>query len=477
MTKSPSDALVVGSGPNGLAAAVTLAQAGVKVTVLEGADTVGGGTRSQELTLPGVLHDVCSGSHPFAALSPVFAALPLGDHGLQWLWPEVDLAHPLDGERVAVLTRSLADTVAGLGADGPAWQRLFEPLLARFDDIADEILQPMLHLPRHPVTLARFGTRALLSATLMGRRFETDEARALWAGNAAHGFHPLDRPGTAGIGLMLAGAGHHVGWPVPAGGSQAIADALVGLLTKLGGTVETGVWVKSLDSLPPSDLVLFDTSPRALATIAGDRLPGRVKRAYLRFRYGPAAFKLDLAVEGGLPWSAPDCRRAGVVHVGGTLEEIAAAEAATHRGRMPEKPFVLVGQQYLCDPQRSAGDVHPIWTYAHVPHGYRGDATDAILDQLERFAPGTRDRVVAQHASGPQAIEAYNPNYIGGDIATGAHDLRQVVARPRLALDPYATGIPGVYLCSAATPPAAGVHGMCGYNAARRALRYLDRRR
>jgi phytoene dehydrogenase-like protein len=469
------DAVVVGAGPNGLAAAVTLAEAGASVVVLEAADEIGGGARSRELTLPGLVHDVCSAIHPLGVASPYLTTLPLDEHGLEWRFPEIDLAHPLDGGRAGVLVRDLDATAAGLGDDGPAWRRLFGPLVERFDRVGGEILQPVLHVPRHPVDLVRFGLRALPPATLLARLLRTDEARSLLAGAAAHAFTPLSRPLTSAVGVTLIAAGHHAGWPVAAGGSQSIVDALAGLLTKLGGTVETGVRVASLDEVPPARVKLFDTTPRALATIAGDRLPDRVRRAYTRYRYGPAAFKLDLAVEGGVPWTAEACRRAGTVHVGGPVDEVARAEADVHRGRMPARPFVLVGQQYLCDPGRSVGDVHPLWAYTHVPRGYTGDATAAMLEQIERFAPGTRDRIVATHVTTPAAFEAYNPNYVGGDIATGATDPWQMIARPRLAADPYATGIPGVYLCSAATPPGAGVHGMCGHHAARRALRHLRR--
>jgi phytoene dehydrogenase-like protein len=469
------DAVVVGSGPNGLAAAVTLAQAGLSVTVLEADDEIGGGTRTEELTVPGVLHDVCSAVHPFGVASPFLATLPLADHGLAWRWPEVDLAHPLDGGRAGVLVRSLPGTVAGLGADGRAWARTFGPLVEHFGDIATEMLGPFVHVPRHPLTLVRFGLRAGLPATALARRFRTDEARALFAGAAAHVFRPLRELGTAGPGVMLLASGHAVGWPVAAGGSHAITRALAGLLGQLGGTIETGVQVSALAELPPARVTLFDVTPSALVDIAGDRLPTRVRRAFSRWKYGPGAHKLDLAVDGGIPWAAEACRRAGTVHLGGTIEEIAAAELAVHRGRMPERPFVLVGQQYLCDPERSAGNVHPIWAYAHVPHGYTGDATDAVLSQIERFAPGTRERIVAQHTIDPPGFEKYNPNYVGGDIAAGANNLRQLLLRPRVSLDPYSTGIPGVYLCSAATPPGAGVHGMCGNLAAKRALRDLTR--
>jgi len=471
-----TSAIVVGAGPNGLAAAVALAREGVEVTVLEAASTVGGGTRSAELTVPGVIHDVCSAVHPFGAASPFLRSVDLQRHGLRWRWPEIELAHPLDGGRAAVLVRSLEETAEGLGGDGPAWRRVFGPLVERFDDVMAEVLQPLAHVPRHPLTLARFGWRALLPASVLARRWGHDEARALFAGVAAHAIHPLSRPTTGAAGMLLTAAGHAVGWPVAEGGSQAIADAMAGLLQELGGRIDTGVLVESLDELPPADITMLDLAPLAVVRLAGDRLPERVQRSYLRWRHGPAAFKVDLAVEGGLPWVNEACRRAGTVHVGGTFEEIALAEREVYTGRMPAHPFVLVAQQYLADPSRSQGDTHPVWAYAHVPRGFDGDATEAILDQIERFAPGTRPRVLGTHVTGPAALEAYNPNYVGGDIATGANDPRQMVIRPRLARDPYATGIPGVYLCSAATPPGAGVHGMCGANAARTALGALRRR-
>jgi phytoene dehydrogenase-like protein len=468
-----STATVVGSGPNGLACAVALAQAGVEVTVLEAEETIGGGTRSAELTVPGVLHDVCSAFHPGAVTSPFFRSLDLEAHGLEWRWPEIDLAHPLDDGSAATMVRSLEQTVAGLGADGPAWRRLFGNSVANFDAVNEEIMRPLLHLPKHPVLLTRFGLPATAPATLLTRRWKTPGARALFGGVAAHTFSPLTRPFSASAGVALIAAGHAGGWPAAAGGSQSIAAALAAVLREHGGKVETGVRVSSLAELGTPDVIAFDLAPSAVADVAGDRLPSRVARAYRRYRHGPGAFKVDLAVEGGVPWTAAACRRAGTVHAIGSFEELVAAERDINRGRMPERPFVLVGQQYLADPQRSAGDVHPIWAYAHVPSGYDGDGEKAVLDQIERFAPGLRERIVASSSSSPAELEAYNPNYIGGDIATGANDPLQMTFRPRLALDPYSTGVPGLFICSAATPPGGGVHGMGGYNAAQSALRHL----
>ncbi|GAA1770394.1 NAD(P)/FAD-dependent oxidoreductase [Nocardioides hankookensis] len=463
---SAPDAVVVGSGPNGLAAAVTLAQRGLSVTVLEARDTIGGGTRTEELTVPGVLHDVCSAIHPFGVGSPFLSSLPLTEHGLVWRWPEVDVAHPLDDGTAGVLRGSVEETAAGLGADADRWRGVFGPLVERYDALADEALGPIVHVPSHPVMLARFGLRAGLPAAVLARRFRTEPARALFGGCAAHVSRPLDRPLTSAVGAMLIVAGHRHGWPVAEGGSRAITDALASLLRSLGGTIETGVEVTAMAELPPSRVRLFDTTPTAFAEIAGLEPP--------RWRYGCSAYKLDLAVEGGVPWTAEAARRAGTVHLGGTFAEIARAEAEVARGRMPERPYVLVGQQYLADPTRSAGDVHPVWAYAHVPHGYAGDATDAVLAQLERFAPGVRERIVATHVTDPAGFAAYNANYVGGDIAAGATTVRQLVARPRLT-DPYATAVPGAYLCSASTPPGPGVHGMCGHRAALRALDDLSR--
>jgi len=468
-----SEAIVVGAGPNGLAAAAHLAVAGVRVTVVEAAPTIGGGTRTSELTLPGLLHDECSASHPMGARSPAFGSLGLERHGLEWAWPELDLAHPLDGGRAVAMQRSIEVTASGLGRAGNAWKRLFGPPARRFDALGEDILRPVQHLPRHPLALAGFGLRALSPATLLARALPGAEARALFGGVAAHSFSPLSAPLSSAVGVVLVAAGHSHGWPVARGGSQAIAEALAAVVREQGGTIETGRPVRSLDELPRADAVLLDLAPGAVADLAGERLPPRVARAYRRYRHGPGAFKVDLAVEGGVPWADPASGRAGTVHVAGSFGEIAAGERDVNRGRMPERPFVLLCQQYLADPSRSRGDVHPVWAYAHVPAGYEGDATEALLDQVERFAPGLRERILARHVRSPADLESYNANYIGGDIVTGANTPWQTLSRPRLALDPYATGIPGVYICSAATPPGGGVSGMNGYNAARSALRRL----
>ncbi len=470
-----STATVVGSGPNGLACAVALARAGVEVTVLEAAETIGGGTRSAELTVPGVIHDVCSAGHPMAAASPFFRSLELERHGLEWRQPEVDLVHPLDGGGAAAMVRSLEQTAAGLGEDGRAWRRLFAAPAGNFDALNEDLMLPVAHLPKHPISLARFGLPAAAPATLVTRGWRTPGARALFGGVAAHSFSQLTRPLSASVGMALISACHSVGWPVAAGGSQSIPNALASVLGEHGGRIETGVRVRSLAELGSPDVVAFDLAPGAVAEIVGERLPGRVARAYRRYRHGPAAFKVDLAVEGGVPWSAEPCRRAGTVHAIGSFEEIVAAERDVNRGRMPARPFVLVCQQYLADPQRSAGDVHPIWAYAHVPHGYDGDGEKAVVDQIERFAPGLRERIVATSVRSPAELEADNANYVGGDIVTGANTPWQMAIRPRLALDPYATGVPGLFICSAATPPGGGVHGMSGYNAAQSALRHLGR--
>jgi phytoene dehydrogenase-like protein len=470
-----SEAIVVGSGPNGLACAVELARNGLDVTVLEAEDRIGGGARTSELTLPGLLHDDCSATHPMAAASPFLRSLDLAEHGLEWLWPEVGLAHPLDDGSAGVMMRSVEETAEGLGEDGSAWKRVFGSSSAHFGSLLDDMLAPILHVPRHPFRLACFGIAAAAPATVLARAWKTAQARALFGGVAAHSFAPLNRLLSSAVGCALIDAGHAFGWPVARGGSGAITDALGSVLEGYGGRIETGRRVASYAEVEGADVVAFDLAPGAVAEIMGDRLPSRVARAYRRYRHGPGAFKLDLAVEGGLPWTNEACRRAGTVHVIGTFEELVAAEAAINRGEMPDRPFILVGQQYLADPVRSRGDLHPVWVYAHVPHGYAGDATESVLAQLERFAPGTRERIVASARRNPAELSAYDANYVGGDIITGANTPWQTLIRPRLALDPYKTGVEGTYICSAATPPGAGAHGMNGYNAARSALRRLDR--
>jgi len=466
---------IVGSGPNGLACAAVLARAGVPVTVYEAASTIGGGTRSMDLTGHGLIHDVCSAVHPMAVASPVFVDLDLEAHGLEWCYPEVDLAHPLDGGRAGIMRRDIDATAAGLGeTDGKAWKALFGAPSRAFPKLNEDINRPIIHFPRHPFSLARFGLPSLAPATTLAGRFETEEAKALFGGVAAHSFARLDRFMSSAIGMALVTAGHSQGWPVARGGSRAITDALAAVIREHGGAIETGRRVTSVDELPAGEIVVFDLSPAGVVGLAGHRLPDPVRKAYQRYEYGPGAFKVDLAVEDGIPWENEACRRAGTVHVVGSFAELVAAESETNHGRMPSRPFILVGQQYLADPSRSNGNVHPVWAYAHVPNGYDGNATDEILNQIERFAPGFRDRIVGQAVMSPPEFSAYNANYIGGDISAGANSPRQLIARPRLALDPYKVA-DGMWICSAATPPGGGVHGMGGANAARSILKSISR--
>jgi phytoene dehydrogenase-like protein len=471
-----STAIVVGAGPNGLAAAIALAKAGVQVTVLEAADDIGGGTRSGEAIIPGLLHDHCSAIHPMAVGSQFLAGLGLDRYGLSWRLPEIDCVHPLDGGSAGVLYRSVEQTAAGLGADGARWRSLFGWSSANFDTLSEDIMRPLVRVPRHPLMLARFGAPTVLPASTVARWFRNPETEALFGGVAAHAFRPLHYPMSSAIGMGILTAGHRHGWPVAAGGSQSISNALASLLADLGGKVETGSRIEAASQLPPADVTMFDLAPEAVAGILGDRLPARVARAYRRFRQGPGAFKVDFAVEGPVPWTNPHAHRAGTVHLAGTFAELAATERSIHAGRMPERPFVLVGQQYLADPQRSVADINPVWTYAHVPNGYSGDATAAIIAQIERFAPGFRERIVGQAVRTTTQMAAYNPNYVGGDIMTGSKDIRQLTFGPRITLSPYDIGIPGMYICSAATPPGPGAHGMCGANAAEVALNELGHR-
>ncbi|SOJ54840.1 Putative thiazole biosynthetic enzyme [Mycobacterium simulans] len=472
-----TNAVVVGAGPNGLAAAIHLARHGVDVQVLEASDTIGGGARSGELTLPGVIHDHCSAFHPLGVGSPLWKEIDLQSYGLTWKWPEIDCAHPLDDGTAGLLFHSIDETVGRMGSDGKRWRFAFGDLAAGFDELAGDLLRPVLNIPRHPVRLARFGPRAVLPATAMARWFRTEQARALFGGAAAHVYTRLDRPLTASLGLMVLASGHRYGWPVAQGGSGSIVQALGAAVQAHGGSITTGVAVMSRRDIPDADIVLLDLSPAAVLALYGDVMPARIKRSYRRFRQGSSAFKVDFAIEGDIPWTNPDCGRAGTVHLGGTFAEIADTERQRAQGKMAQRPFLLVGQQYLADPSRCAGNINPIWAYAHVPFGYTGDATAAITDQIERFAPGFRDRIAATVSKSTAELQAYNGNYIGGDIIGGANDGLQVIFRPRVAVDPYATGVPGVYLCSQSAPPGAGIHGLCGYHAAESALRWLRKRR
>ncbi|GAA2399738.1 dehydrogenase [Catellatospora methionotrophica] len=466
------DAVVVGAGPNGLAAAVTLAQAGLRVSVYEAAQTVGGGARTEELTLPGFRHDPCSAVHPLGAGSPVFRSWPLAEHGLRWLHPDIALAHPLPDGTAATLARSVAQTAASLTIDAEPYRRLVRPFLDRWDELAPDVLRPPLGvLPRHPLLLARFGATAALPAAVLLRRLAGARGRALLAGMAAHTTSPLDTPATGGVALLFALAAHAVGWPLPRGGSQAVADALASYLRELGGRIYTGHPVTSLDELPRARAYLLDVAPQHLAVLAGSRLPRRYRDRLLRARPGPAVYKIDYALSGPVPWTSPACRRAGTVHVGPYDTDIAAALRTVHRGGAPDPPFLITAQPSVCDPTRAPDGAHVFWVYAQVPNGWTGNLTHAIEAQLERFAPGFADLVLARAVAGPPEVARRNPNYLGGDIAGGRCDGLRLLFRPTFAPVPYATPDPAVFLCSASTPPGPGVHGMCGFHAARVALR------
>lgn len=465
------DAVIVGAGPNGLSAAVTLAEAGWRVLVLEAAPTIGGGTRTEELTLPGVRHDVCSAVHPLGAGSPGLAAMGLDAYGLTWSHPEIPLAHPLDDGSAGVLLRDLDATAERLGRDARAFRRTFGSVVRHWDDSVRFALSPPLSALRHPIAGARFGRLALQPASWLARRFRTDAGRALVAGLGGHTAVPLHHLATAGVALTLGAAAHTVGWPFATGGSAAVTTALAARLEHLGGEIRTGVTVRDAADLPPSRVVVFDTAPDAAAAIAGGRMTALARRRHRSLKPGPGVFKVDVALSGPIPWVNPDCRRAGTVHVGGPFEEIALAERQVAAGEHPERPFVISAQPVVADPTRAPAGTHVLWTYCHVPSGSEVDMTDAIFGQIERFAPGFRDRVVAVSRRTTSHLAADNLNQRGGDITGGALTLRGLFARPTL-FRPYRAGR-GVYLCSASTPPGAGVHGMCGHHAARAVLRDL----
>lgn len=468
------DAIVVGTGPNGLAAAITLAQQEWRVLLLEAKETIGGGMRTAELTLPGFRHDVCSTIHPLGKGSPFFSSLPLANYGLEWIQPELPLAHPFDDGTAATLQRSLVDTAGQFGRDGANYRRLFTPLVASWDKIAHEFLGP-LRLPRHPVAMARFGMRALWPATTLARTlFQSEQARTLFAGLAAHATMPLEWPLTASFGLMLGTLAHVVGWPLARGGSQSIANALAAYFVHLGGEIVTGQEVKSLAELPPARAILLDMTPRQLLSIAGDRLPVGYRRQLERYRYGPGVFKVDWALSETIPWKADACRRAGTIHIGPSLAEIRQSEQMIWQGDHPDRPYTLVAQQSLFDPSRAPEDKHTGWAYCHVPHGSTKDMTGIIEAQMERFAPGFRDCILARHSMATHDYQQYNANYIGGDITGGVQNWRQLFTRPVPRLNPYSTPLPNLFLCSSSTPPGGGVHGMCGYHAAQSILKTMS---
>ncbi|MCB0072952.1 MAG: NAD(P)/FAD-dependent oxidoreductase [Caldilineaceae bacterium] len=468
------DAIIVGAGPNGLAAAITLARCGWKVLVIEGKATVGGGMGTLEVTLPGFRHDVCSAIHPLGMGSPFFKTLPLEQYGLRWIQPEIPVAHPLDDGSAVALHRDVAATAASIGPGGACWTRQFAPLVAAWDDLAPALLGPK-PLTTHVLDLARFGWGAALPATAYARHVLGDgRAGALFAGLAAHAIRPLEQTLTASFGLVLGTLGHAVGWPLPQGGSRAIAQAMTSYLQALGGDIVCGWTVTSLAELPPARRVLLDVTPRQFLLLAGDALPASYRKRLAGYRYGPGVFKIDYALAGPVPWTAPECRRAGTVHLGGTLDEIAAGERALWYGRHPERPYVLVAQQSLFDTTRAPAGRHTLWAYCHVPNRSTVDMTAVIEAQIERFAPGFRDLVLARHVRCAADMERYSPNYVGGDINGGVQDWRQLWTRPLPQWNPYATPLPNVFLCSSSTPPGGGVHGMCGYHAARAALQGLS---
>lgn len=463
------DAIIVGSGPNGLAAAITMQQAGLSVLLVEGKDTIGGGLRTAELTLPGFKHDICSAIHPMAVASPFFASLPLQEFGLEFIEPALAAAHPFDDGTAAFLCRSIGATAESLGQDKAAYLNLIGPLVQDWEKLVGDILSP-LKFPAHPLLMAKFGLKALQSAEQIAKRFRTEKAKGLWAGMTAHSIQPLSNLATGAIGMVLSAVGHVHGWPVPKGGSQNVAKALAAYFVSLGGKIQTGFMVKSLDELPAAKAVLLDLTPQQLLEIAGEKLSGLYKWQLNHYRYGMGVFKVDWALSSPIPFKAVNCLQAGTVHIGNTFAEIARTEQQTANNIHPEKPFVLLAQSSLFDASRAPSGKHTAWAYCHVPNGSTKDMTAAIESQIERFAPGFKDTILAKHTMNTVQVEAYNPNYIGGDINGGVIDLAQLYTRPALRVSPYRTSAKGVYLCSSSTPPGGGVHGMCGYYAAKQAL-------
>ena len=471
MEKKEYDAIVVGSGPNGLAAAITMQQQGLSVLLIEGKKEIGGGLRSAELTLPGFVHDICSAIHPMAAASPFFKTLPLAAHGLEYIHPDIAAAHPFDDGTAAILCKSVAETAFLLGADQQAYLDFIRPVLKDWTKIDKAVLGPLISIPSHPVAMAKFGLQAMTSALTIAKKFKTKEAKGLWAGMAAHSMQPLSSLTTSAIGIVLMAVGHLGGWPIPKGGSQEIANALASYFISLGGKIQTAFFVKSLRDLPSAHAVLFDVSPRQLLEIAGHRFSSIYKWQLEKYRYGMGVFKIDWALADPVPFTAEGARKAGTVHLGNSIEEITVGEYASSIGAVPEKPFVLFAQPSVFDPGRAPEGKHTAWAYCHVPHGSAADMTTVIENQVERFAPGFKERILAKHTFNPAELEAYNPNYIGGDINGGIIDISQIFNRPALGLSPYGTSEKGIYICSASTPPGGGVHGMCGYHAAKRALK------
>jgi phytoene dehydrogenase-like protein len=468
--KRDFDAVIVGSGPNGLAAAILMQQQGLSVLVVEGKDKIGGGLRSAELTLSGFTHDICSAIHPLAAASPFFKKLPLADHGLSYIYPEIAAAHPLDDGTAAVLKQSIAETAKLLGTDERAYKRLMTSVANNWQLIDADVLGP-LHFPKHPLALASFGLKALPPATMLANRFKTPAAKALIAGMAAHGMQPLSNVATSAIALVLMAAGHFKGWPIPKGGSNQIANALASYFTSIGGKIETSNYITSLNQLPSAHAVLFDITPKQLLQIAGHKFSAIYKWQLERYRYGMGVYKIDWALDGAVPFTADACRRAGTVHIGGTFDEIRIAERQTAMGFHPNKPYVLLAQQSVFDDTRAPAGKHAVWGYCHVPANSVKNMTASIENQVERFAPGFKERILARHVMDTRQIEDYNPNYIGGDINGGVIDIGQLFTRPVLRYSPYKTSAKGLYICSSSTPPGGGVHGMCGYYAAKKALK------